>query len=334
MEEKKRERYLDIAKGIGILCIVLLHLEDGVFPVSLCVFIGSFMIPIFFITVGWLDAQRAYPLSLGELIKKRWKQLAVPYLWWSGLILLFDIVLWILGYYDTYFICRETYKTVVLRGIGTLWFLPALFGGEVIWNVIRRRHSILIAVVAVILTVLLQNVYGEVFGGRDGHIVKIIQAPFYTLNNMLGAWIGIAAGFTFRRLFERINLDKLKRWTLFVLGLVCCVAAYFAANYCPIPILWVLGAPIIGPVGILLLSMSVENLRIVEYLNYWGCNSMALMVTHYSFLMVLCDIFNRMAFNQSKIVGYPAFVYFVVIMILEYYITEFISKKYPFLLGK
>ena len=29
---KKRERYLDVAKGLAILCIVLLHVENGVIP--------------------------------------------------------------------------------------------------------------------------------------------------------------------------------------------------------------------------------------------------------------------------------------------------------------
>lgn len=334
MAEKKRARYLDVAKGIGILCIVLLHVEEGVIPGRLNVFIGSFMISLFFITTGWLDAQRPSPLPLGVLVRKRWKQLAIPYLWWSGLILLFDIVLWIFGYYNIYFIGREVYKTIILRGIGTLWFLPALFGGEIIWNVIRRKKTMMILAFAIVLTLVTQNIYAYIFNGQNGNLVKIIQAPFYTLNNILVAWIGILAGYVFRRVFEKLRWENLNKGMYLMMGIGCCVAAYFAANDWPIPILWGIGAPIIGPIGILFLSMGIEKMRVTDYLNYWGRNSMALMVTHYSFLMVGCDIVNRVFFHEPKITGYSSFIYFFMIMIFEYYITEFLLKKYPFLFGK
>ena len=55
---ENRERFLDIAKGIAIICIVLLHVEEGVIPTSLNTFIGSFMISMFYITTGWLDGDR------------------------------------------------------------------------------------------------------------------------------------------------------------------------------------------------------------------------------------------------------------------------------------
>lgn len=39
-----RERYVDMLKGLSILCITLLHYENGVLPKNLNIFIGSFMI--------------------------------------------------------------------------------------------------------------------------------------------------------------------------------------------------------------------------------------------------------------------------------------------------
>ena len=74
---KKRERFLDIAKRVAILCIVLLHVENGVIPNGLNTFIGSFMISLFFVTTGWLDGYRTEPLKLKELCSKRWKQLGL-----------------------------------------------------------------------------------------------------------------------------------------------------------------------------------------------------------------------------------------------------------------
>lgn len=53
---KERTKYIDIAKGIAIICIVLLHFEDGLFPQQLNTFISSFMISMFYIVAGWIDA--------------------------------------------------------------------------------------------------------------------------------------------------------------------------------------------------------------------------------------------------------------------------------------
>ena len=61
---------------------------------------------------------------------------------------------------------------------------------------------------------------------------------------------------------------------------------------------------------------------------------MALMVTHYSIVMVICEIINKFLFNEPYIHGYPAFIYFIAIMIVEYFICEIITRKFPILLGK
>ena len=105
---RERTQYIDIAKGISII---------------------------------WIDALHHEQRTLKELIKKRWRQLGIPYILWTIIILVFDCILWTLDYYDNYFIGREVYKTLTLRGIGTLWFLPALFSGEILWYIIRKKKK-------------------------------------------------------------------------------------------------------------------------------------------------------------------------------------------------
>lgn len=65
-----RIKYIDIVKGISIICIVLLHFEDGLFPQQLNIFIGSFMISMFYIVSGWIDALHHEHCTPKELIKK------------------------------------------------------------------------------------------------------------------------------------------------------------------------------------------------------------------------------------------------------------------------
>ena len=134
-----RHRYIDIVKGLSILCIVLLHYEVGVFPKELNIFIGSFMITAFYVTSGWLDAMGSKAISIKEYTRKRFQQLGKPYIYWSVIILMFDLILCLFNYYDAQYLAKEIYKTITLRGIGTLWFLPALFFGGIIWQWLKRK---------------------------------------------------------------------------------------------------------------------------------------------------------------------------------------------------
>ena len=331
---RERTQYIDIAKGISIICIVLLHFEDGLFPQQLNTFIGSFMISMFYIVAGWIDALHHEQRTLKELIKKRWRQLGIPYILWTIIILVFDCILWTLDYYDNYFIGREVYKTLTLRGIGTLWFLPALFGGEILWYIIRKKKSISIILITLALILVYQHFYYNIFDGRTDSSSKIIEAPFRTVSNVLSAWIGIATGYGFcrMRLSYPVLFNNKNKQICF--GLLLCLIAYYTANYWPILFLWGLLAPLLGPIGIILIIMAVEKWSILAYFDYWGRHSLILMVTHYSIIQVICEIINKTIYNEPHLAGYRALYFFIVTMIVEYFIAELIHRRMPFLLGK
>ena len=64
-----RQRYIDIVKGLSILCIVLLHYGLGAFPNQINVFIGSFMITAFYVTSGWVDGMSTKKLPIKILFE-------------------------------------------------------------------------------------------------------------------------------------------------------------------------------------------------------------------------------------------------------------------------
>lgn len=330
---KERAKYIDIVKGISIICIVLLHYEDGIIPTHICTFIGSFMVSMFYITSGWLNAQQKKQQSLKELVRKRWFQLGIPYFSWTVIILAFDFILWGLGYYDVYFIGREIYKSIVLRGIGTLWFLPALFGGEIIWYLIRRKKSIVILCLALVLTVAYQSFYHTIFDGLTSSLGRIIDAPFHTISNILFAWVGIFAGYGFYRFYLVCQVLFNRKIKLLVTGLLLCAITYYNVNYLSIPLCGQF-ITLLGPIGIMLVTMVIQQWKIMEYFDYWGRYSLALMVTHYSLIQVLCEITNHALFSQPKLNGVPALGFFLLTMIIEYFIAEFLYRKAPALLGK
>lgn len=330
----QREQYIDIVKGLSILCITFLHYEQGILPQNINVFIGSFMITSFYVTSGWVSAMYPSQRTLKEFIRKRWKQLGIPYLWWTVIILLFDFILWGCGYYDTYFIGKEIYKTITLRGIGTLWFLPALFGGELIWHWLKSNKKIWIIVLALVLSLGYQYFYGQIFGGKTETIYRIIDAPFKTINSMLNAWIGIAFGYYAYSVLKN-NILQSSKTLLALYGILVCAFAFVTANYLPsfLSPFWSLFAPLFGPLGWILVAKSAQKIRVLSFLNYWGINSLNLMVTHYSIILVLFTIIVENALNQPFF-GWTTIFCFILSMPIQYLLVFIISKYAKFTLGK
>ena len=331
-----RARYLDEAKGLGILCIVFLHYEQGVIPGELNTFIGSFMISIFYIVAGWIMSMKGTTTPLRDLARKRWQSLGMPYLYWTAIILIFDTILWVCGYYDSYFLAREIYKSIVLRGIGTLWFLPALFFGELICTYLLSRKRY-VTIITIILILCFQWGYMTVFSGKDTNIWNIIKAPFYSVNSALSATIYVMAGYYLYKFVAKRHVLNKSGFT-FLIGMLCCCIGFLSANYinCLTGDLswavWQFFAPILGPLGFILVFNASQNIRLMDYFDYWGRNSLSLMVTHYSIVQVLLTIIVVNVLHL-QFWGWITIVAFIVSMPIQYFITNLINFRFPFLLG-
>lgn len=329
-----RERYIDIVKGLSILCITLLHYVHNVFPNEVNVFVGSFMITTFYVTSGWVSAMHPSNRSLKELIKKRWKQLGIPYLWWTAIILVFDFILLGFGYYDIRYIGTEIYKTITLRGIGTLWFLPALFGGEIIWYWLKSNKNARLIILALALSIFYQYFYGQIFGGQTETIYRIIDAPFRTIRNILEAWVGIAFGY-YTYICLKGNILASNNLRLAISGILCCIFAFITANNLPsfLSPCWSLFAPLFGPLGWILLIKYIQSWKILTFLNYWGINSLNLMVTHYSIVLVLFTIFIEKGLGRPFDGNVTLFCFFASLPV-QYLLVLLVNKYAKFTLGK
>lgn len=331
----KRERYLDIAKGCGILSIVLLHFVPSECIGTPRVYIGLYMITIFYVVAGWIDAMRNTTVSTKDLIHKRWKQLGIPYVAWTIIILLFDCVLCLSGQLDSIIIVREVYKAVILRGIGTLWFLPALFGGEILWNAVKNQEKKWLIVGMIGAVILFNELYYYMFGGKTDTLARIIEAPFHTINNMLNAFLYIACGYMLCRLFKRYE-RLIKQYVCAIFGVVICMGMYWWTYNVHIPVISAKLVSLLTPLGIILVAKSMQEWRCMDYLNFWGIHSLGLMVTHYSLLLPVCVIIQNYIYHTDalRLHGWTSALYLLPVMILEYYLVLFVEKKYPKLLGK
>lgn len=133
----KRIKEYDIAKGIGILLVVIGHAlpTDSYWRV----FIYSFHMPLFFFLSG-LVMKDATSKTIKESFLEE-KKLIASYLFWSGLYFVFDVIVrfLILKAIGVNTLFWDVYQTLTLFGISVLWFLASLMLGKVFTKFIALK---------------------------------------------------------------------------------------------------------------------------------------------------------------------------------------------------
>ena len=142
-----REQWADIAKGIGILSVIIGHLEID----YINAFVFTYHLPVFFILSGYY----LRPKQNGVFIKEKAKSLLLPY-YTTGMMISISSVLvgivmrfpekkttfisWILAM--LYGAGNDGISPFSIRGIGAIWFLWALFFALIIVNFsVQRKLS-------------------------------------------------------------------------------------------------------------------------------------------------------------------------------------------------
>lgn len=152
--EKKRINYIDIAKGIGIIFVILGHSDFN--HLHLFRFLSgiswTFHMPLFFIVSGLCFRKKGK-----EIIYNLLKRLVVPFYFTIFLFIVFYLVLghfnesmdWIWG--GLYGSGLSYYTPFYIKGVGIIWFLLALFWAKIILNYIIHLPEYLILVLVVSL---------------------------------------------------------------------------------------------------------------------------------------------------------------------------------------
>ena len=339
IDEQKMNRflYIDIVKGCSILCIVLMHYEVGVFPVWINTWIGLFMISAFYFTSGWLAGINPKNITVKELAQKRWYSLGKPYIYFSLLILAFDVLLMLLGHYDMKYVAKEIYKTITLRGIGTLWFLPSLLGGEIIFRFLLNKNKWALTLLVLFITLVFLHYYYywlAIFRNRS-EVYQLIDAPLFNLRKILYAWPTIGIAYLIAKHWGH-KISYINDNVVFVIGIcITGFSIYLNGGFCPLSLgdISPLIVPVIGPLGLLLLAYPMKKGVIAKFFSFWGINSLVMMVTHYSILLVICQIIDHGIF-QEPFSGIRTLAWFTISVIVEYPIVWFFNHKAKWMLGK
>ena len=151
---KTRIQFIDIAKGIAIICIILGHLGNAL--INRVVF--TFHVPIFFFITGFFISERR---TTSSFIKQKAKTLLLPYYITCFVIIVIGTLIgvyygngkdslfnWI---YASLYAAGDNYsEPFYIKGIGAIWFLWATFWGSIFlritlkYNIYLRLSCILL----------------------------------------------------------------------------------------------------------------------------------------------------------------------------------------------
>lgn len=161
----KRIEYIDIARGIGILLVVLAHNDFGYVSAYAHKVIYSFHMPLFFFLSGYF---LNVSIPFFDFIKKRFNSLLRPYLFTIFLIYAGSISFGIMGFPTA---IRRIVKS--LYGSGQyidwvqLWFLPHLFVVSLyaflFYAILERWNNRHIRWIALVLTLGVSSLFLQSF---------------------------------------------------------------------------------------------------------------------------------------------------------------------------
>lgn len=121
----QRIEYFDVARGLGILLVVLGHNDFGVISPFLDQFIYSFHVPLFFFLSGYFVNTS---ISFVDFFKRRFHSVLKPYLFTIFLIYFTSVSFEKMGFQMAMVrIVKSLYGSTNYIDWGQLWFLPHLF---------------------------------------------------------------------------------------------------------------------------------------------------------------------------------------------------------------
>lgn len=331
-KEKMRIKFIDIAKGIAIICIVLGHL--GINEINSFVF--TFHVPIFFIITGYFINDK---VPIKEFISKKYKTLIIPYIITCIIIILLATIKSIIAtgltsgittagswLYASLYGAGDSYTTpFYIKAIGAIWFLLASF-----WASIFLRFSLEFKTKKQIIIVLLLFLIG--FWSR-----KLFWFPL-SIQAGCCATLFMYVGNIFKRIENNLkNLNFNIKLLLTIIALI--VWIQFIINFksfwfvhCDIGrgIIDIIGA-ICGSYIILLLSFLIEKYleKIGKILAFLGENSLYILCIH----IIELNLFEWYKivtfFIRVQYLTYQAYIFWLIVFKFMFiFISTYIFSKY------
>ena len=292
---KERNISLDIAKGIGIILIVFGHIRNSDSnPVLLNAisFVYYFHVTLFFFISGYFSSPNR---SFSEYVRKKVKQLLIPYLWANLILYIVESFVHLLIIRDGIVNTGFVYFLRTLLGIepvnlaGPTWFMMSLFWVGIAYWIIyhlcknNELHTLICSFIIAILGYTLQvvfNFYGVVFIARTCIIISLYALGHY---------------FKIKGYLDRITRKTNGAIISFIVSLIILICFYFIINY-RVNFFWQRGDNLLyfyitglsGTIMIISLSHIISNIiKEVVFLSYCGAGSLWILIGHYVVFLLI-----------------------------------------------
>lgn len=334
----KREIYIDKAKGIAILLIVIGHiilLKENV-ESKFCTYIYSFHVPIFFVLSGILFSLKKTQwndIKVKEYATKKIKKFFYPYFTFSGIYILYLLIKFIFGVEDIIKIIKISLNTVFLFGYGPAWFLPTLCFSEIFCVILmknkdKRKRFYFVIIICIIWTIIWANLLQLEFW-QNNIILDFLNKCINLITRTIIGTFFIILGYLYHE--KKYIINKIPA-ILFIIVLLLNV--YISQINSQIDLHFCIINNIIL-FFYLAFSSSISIIRILEcYFNtrnniitFFGENSLIIMLTHFTFpVMSVCDKWIRSIFPSLHESLKIIFI-FIAVMIIEFGLIKIINKK-------
>ena len=349
----ERKKYLDAAKGWGILMVVFGHITKIGNPVS--IWFGAYKLAIFYFVSGYLLAMRQSfrKMPTGEYIKKHAKSLLIPYFGYSVIVIIYNMASGMLQGKTIHDVIKramlQVYTTVSLRGISALWFLPTLFLAQVlfVWVIKRRKEIKVLAAIgtaafswyaSTYLFPVLKHTYG-------GITYKLISYPLLAISKGIVGFGFVGLGYLFYLGILHVRQRHLKG----IVGIAAFILAYFLAQKNPGVNLNLMGLGknqilfwfngMLGSAGTILMLEYLEKWWKMEVLSFCGKNSLIIMATHgtLGFKSLIISGWKNI-YGLSEAAGLRYYLectgILMELMLLECGVIAVVKKCFPWLEGR
>lgn len=328
--EKKRIEWIDYTKGFGICMIMLAHVSQY-FPVfgPIKDYICSFHVVIFFMVSGYLASIKSgSPMD----IKQRSKVLLIPYIVFS--LINSGVKLGVLALQGgiTGEIVRQELKELLFTGNGTVWFLLCLFFIETIFNMLCKvginRSFILVCSILLMIAVYWRMTPKNVITIVLSRVV--VGMGYYSI------------GYFLHKKSVKDVVPVMGAIILLLIGgipeiLFGCQTDFFEGIFqYPIQSIVSAAATCSGYMFIFdKIEKSGKLINIRKFLNYFGRNSLIVMLIHPLLLQVVMYPFgNEVVELQGIISVMVCTVIYVLLVIVEIPFIEIINRYFPVILGR
>ena len=358
-KEPKKERMIeqDIAKGIAIILVIALHtltLKSSIYNILGGIF--GFIMPFYFFMAGY--NHRPYRYTYKEILKRRFKQIIIPFFTYSISILIIAAIYYLAceGYtiqkaLMTYLnlllsnsFCKQVGIEIISGGlystIMVFWFIQMLFAASLIFYLVvdyaLEKASRLISIVIGLLSITM------LFGHFNFHLpFYLAEAPAIAAIMLVGAFFGQKELLSNKTKLLFIIMNSIIAYALFIILAMLFQGSGFIAGgnlwdkrIHEWAVLLAFVFAIVGTYPFVHVCRLLRNVKFVSKGLAWcGNNSMPLLFIHGVVQLYICVILKmqpfRMSFssNENDFRTFYVLVLEIIFSVLIILLISFIKKK-------